>query len=129
MRLLFGLLLAVSAEETYSPNWDTRQEIMSVSFSECVCASGVDVALAEKWLNRVEFCNDPCFKCFLKCQYLRANFMFPDGTQNVERLVNSYDHVYADSIRACANKTITLDLCERAYEVGQCIVQVVLGTH
>ncbi|KAF5283150.1 hypothetical protein FQA39_LY17408 [Lamprigera yunnana] len=100
----------------------TRFDVLSPSVSECICATNVDAALVQKWLNNRQYNKDACFKCFLKCMSNFLGFMDTAGVFS-EDLIAAKLNVSIADVQNCT-KTVgpLLDLCEKAYQYGSCLL-------
>ncbi|KAF5282733.1 hypothetical protein FQR65_LT02730 [Abscondita terminalis] len=91
--------------------------------SECICATGVNPSFVISMLTNLDFPNDACFKCFLKCLANKLNLLNPDGTLYVSAFLKIVPGASAAINVACTNQTIKiLDLCEKIWTYTRCFV-------
>ncbi|KAF5307624.1 hypothetical protein FQR65_LT06780 [Abscondita terminalis] len=130
MRYIVGVCIALLFFEVYGDDkyfLELRENVMSPYINECICATKVKEILVQKWFTLGEFTNDPCLKCFVKCMSIKVGFIDEMGTPSVNTAVTKY-HAPPELIKKCIdnNKNI-LDICEKSYRIGQCVVSGMLS--
>ncbi|KAF5296080.1 hypothetical protein FQA39_LY12702 [Lamprigera yunnana] len=110
---LFAVLQIITA---------TRIDVLSPSVSECICATNVDAALVQKWLNNRQLSKDACFMCFLKCVSNFIGFMDTAGVFS-EDVIAAKLNVSIEAVQNCTKSVgPLLDLCEKAYKHAACVI-------
>ncbi|KAF5269915.1 hypothetical protein FQR65_LT05714 [Abscondita terminalis] len=95
-------------------------------YSECQCETGADITKSTNILKNLEFPDDACNKCFMRCLLLRVEAMFKNGTMLPESWVG---FTTLEIAKACVNETEDiLDTCEKAYEMSKCVVKATSST-
>ncbi|KAF5269917.1 hypothetical protein FQR65_LT05716 [Abscondita terminalis] len=94
----------------------------SHDYSECLCATGADIIKGPNILKKLEYPNDPCLKCFMKCLEMKVDLILSDGTIMPETWVLKVAGVTLEIAYKCTNETIhMLDACEKSYEMSKCV--------
>ncbi|KAF5307580.1 hypothetical protein FQR65_LT06798 [Abscondita terminalis] len=70
-------VFALTVPEDVKNYW-ISQTVRYKSF--CECQSGVDPALSDAVFKKLQYPNDPCLKCYLKCLYGTPGLLKSDGT-------------------------------------------------
>ncbi|KAF5269912.1 hypothetical protein FQR65_LT05711 [Abscondita terminalis] len=92
--------------------------------TECICASGADATKAINVLTKLEYPNDPCVKCFLKCIQIKMGLMQSGGTIVPEAWVNVVAGVTTEIAIKCTNESSgVLDACQKAYDWAICLTK------
>ncbi|XP_031356081.1 general odorant-binding protein 57c [Photinus pyralis] len=105
-----------------------RIELLSPVVTECVCSTGVDWALVNRWFNDLEFFNDSCFMCFVRCVQIKTNLIKPDGTLNIDKIVTLNPDVDRNALLDCSTSAERiLDVCKKSYQLGICTLEVVFS--
>ncbi|KAK5647193.1 hypothetical protein RI129_002085 [Pyrocoelia pectoralis] len=83
---------------------------------DCISSTGVDPQLVKKSTEGLESIDDPSYKCFVKCVFVKLKFMTDDG-DIVE------DNIMADKLQVslynCKGVKAN-DTCETAFQLIQC---------
>ncbi|KAK4885608.1 hypothetical protein RN001_001879 [Aquatica leii] len=101
---------------------ENRSKVISVYINECMCATGVNNVMVQKWRDRGEFTNDPCFKCFVRCVAIKVGFVDSMGSFSCNTMIKKLE-VTPEIVNKCVgdnNKVV--DLCEQVYKIEFCIV-------
>ncbi|KAF5287836.1 hypothetical protein FQA39_LY15668 [Lamprigera yunnana] len=98
-----------------------RNAVIAPFISECICASGADSAIVEKWQNLKEYANNACFKCFIKCMSIKTEFLDSVGSLHPEITAEKYG-IPIEITQSCEEEVHDeLDLCEKSFKYAKCI--------
>ncbi|KAF5307625.1 hypothetical protein FQR65_LT06781 [Abscondita terminalis] len=105
---------------------ELREKVMSPYINECMCATGVNEILVQRWLLYIAYPDDPCFKCYIKCLAIKAGFIDENGTSLVDTIARKY-HPDPKILKNCIeDASDILDVCEKAYTLAYCVVSQML---
>ncbi|KAF5269914.1 hypothetical protein FQR65_LT05713 [Abscondita terminalis] len=130
---IMHIILALAFLFESAVAWNVSQEIRerwirdaSPYYSECICESGSDITKSINILGKLEYPNDACLKCFMKCVEFKMGLILSDGTIVPEAWVRKVAAVTPEIARKCTDETNgTLDTCQKAYDWSQCLVAAV----
>lgn len=88
----------------------------------CLKESHADKELVQKLFTDHEFTEDNNLKCFVKCLYLKLNFMSESGEFDAAEIQKNVHSVNGAVIERCTALKGT-DLCDTAFIVAKCVVQ------
>ncbi|KAF5280764.1 hypothetical protein FQA39_LY17988 [Lamprigera yunnana] len=122
MKYLCLLLLVTGIFRVNAKNsTDVKRAVLSPAFSECMCATGVDASLVQMWLEKQQFADNPCFKCFLSCVSFTVGFRDSTSKSNPTIVAEKYGIPLESVLNCSKNAFNTTDPCEKSFHGAQCI--------
>ncbi|KAF5289661.1 hypothetical protein FQR65_LT11778 [Abscondita terminalis] len=116
--LLICLIIQVCSQDLQEV-WTTLRNPL---ITECICKSGADPSLVQKWLVDNVYSNDACFKCFVKCIGIGVDVVDVLGTINEDLIVEKYE-VSRELVSNCTLKYENeTDLCEKVFKHSKCVI-------
>lgn len=105
-------------------------KLMDQFTSECLCETKANPALAAKIYKNLDFTNDPCLKCKIKCTFQKLGFI-DDNAKIYTIIINKkMAGVTIEIAKECAELfKKELDPCEKAFRVAICIANKVANAH
>ncbi|KAB0802418.1 hypothetical protein PPYR_04604 [Photinus pyralis] len=102
--------------------------LMRPALSFCICASDVELEMANCAVYKREFPNDACLKCFFKCVFTEICILNPDGTIDRDTLIRTVPGVDSDIADKCISTVDEeTDLCEKMYDFAVCLDLEIFG--
>ncbi|KAF5284518.1 hypothetical protein FQR65_LT13503 [Abscondita terminalis] len=90
--------------------------------SICECETNVDPHLAYELIYNLEFANDACLKCFIKCLFFKLDYVNPDYSPNFDAVANSVPSINITVPINCYSQQNKTDLCQLAFDQLKCVV-------
>ncbi|KAK4879932.1 hypothetical protein RN001_008078 [Aquatica leii] len=102
-------------------------DVMVEFENTCACATGVDIAIQAKYMYSIYYPYNACLHCFVKCLYVSANFVNPDGSFKLKEFIRVFPET-KDFAEKCLNESKNeLDLCLKLYNIEKCNVRELGG--
>lgn len=98
--------------------------------ASCLCTAQADQTLTENLLSYLDFPNDPCIKCMLKCYAKNVGILEQNGNVSTKELLINAAGLTPNQAKECVDlvKNI-IDLCQKIYILSICVVESVSAAH
>ncbi|KAF5271046.1 hypothetical protein FQR65_LT00465 [Abscondita terminalis] len=90
---------------------DHQVRVFGPHMSKCMCATGVDSSQATNWINKNQFSNDPCFKCFLNCLALSIGILDSQGNYYRDKLIETVPELNQTAVDYCVSQSEEISRC------------------
>ncbi|KAF5271684.1 hypothetical protein FQA39_LY08007 [Lamprigera yunnana] len=134
MKLLIACVFCFSSVFAWTSNYHRQQtfeewdKLFAIHRDECIKESGIYKEDAYDMEKIVTFPNYYGFKCYLKCQYNRLQFIDAEGLPNAAKLTGLGAGVDEEMITKCLPEILhTTNECDKSYNFARCLYEVMSG--
>lgn len=108
-------------------------ETTGLEFREsCIQESGVDVALVLKLEKEATMTPDEKLKCYIRCQGVKSKVVDEAGVVDInaaKRVLKATNQKFLDMVESDCKIPTSSHLCEAAYEVAICVIDILSDHH
>ncbi|KAF5284517.1 hypothetical protein FQR65_LT13502 [Abscondita terminalis] len=119
--VVFSIVICGGALEV---PYELHQEFIAAVtpfISVCECETNVDPHLVYELIYNLEFANDACLKCFIKCLFFKLDYFNPDISPNYDAGLSSIPSINVTVLINCYSQVNTTDLCQLSYDFLKCV--------
>ncbi|KAF5273291.1 hypothetical protein FQR65_LT04713 [Abscondita terminalis] len=124
--LIFPIVLVFGLQENCSEIKPAWKRLIEPYHTECICATGVQMDLANNLLENFVYANNPCLKCYITCLHRKIGLIRYDNTIDIDTLTTVAAGITYDIAKKCNEEVLNVtDPCIVSYEMSVCVTNII----